>query len=194
MSKEELFNKLKENSIGPEKRIQKRFTKKSISKKVFLSLISLFIAISMTGCIKDNNTNSIFTDSAYFSIYDDYGYTDSELEDFGIDRLDKLLDDNNLNNYTKENRLREYNNTHDQYSMIEGLDESYVLSFYAVSSKESTEEFVKGLGYDSLNDYLEKHHYLKEDGKTNMRKWYRENTVNLAKLKNEEDSTKGMNK
>ena len=189
MSREELFNKIKENSIGSNKKSSNKFTKKSISKNIITTLMTVFIATSIVGCAKTDDVNSLMTEIEYYAVDEQYGYSETELKKYAMERLDAILEEHNLNDYTKDqDKLRDYNHTADEYSMINGLDDTYVYTFYSISNDRSVEEFVKGLGYTDFNDYLTKHNYLKEDGNINLRKWHQEHIINLAKIKSEEDA------
>lgn len=194
MTKEDLFKRMRENSIGSEKRTSNRFNRKRVFlKKTISAILSAVIAFSMIGCVKNDNSNQLESMIEYSQLYEDYGYTDQELCDYEIERLDSLLESNGMGEYTRdEDCLRNYDYTAEDYKSIEGLDDSYLYAMYLTANQQSVDEFSRALGYNDLNDYLESHGYVDDNGYIDGRKWYRDNIMDMAKIKYEEDNSKGM--
>lgn len=192
--KDNIFEKLKENSIGKEKRVKKEFKiKKGIVRAAAAVLVGFLMATSLTGCMAGKKSGYQIMQE-YEHINEDYGVTAGEISYYEKDRLYDLLDSNGITNYDEQNGTRKYHCTADEYATVKGLDESYIYTMYYTSSKEAALEMAKALGYSSLDDFLTESGYVGLDGKPDYFLWAAVDSINMAKEISANNNQKGVSK
>lgn len=183
---QELYEKLKNNSIGEEKISNSKRTRKQVLLRVSLTtLASVILMTSLVGCgyQKNNNYNQTNTTTESEYIFDDRGYTTGEITGFRKGRVYELMKDNGYQDYEVNNGMqRDYGLSVDQIKELSGLDESYMYGFYCVTTPNMAEKVAIALGYKNIDDYVIIHGYIDENGNPDYREWMhhdKENMVNL---------------
>ena len=159
-----IYVQLKENSIGPEKKC--KYNKKTVGtilKSSVLSLTALLCCSGIVGCKKHsmnqkptNNVDVTKNELSETEKSTKYNYTEREIKLYEKTRTLKLLESNNMNEYTfnEKTMRREYAYTATDYLKIIELDDTYLLGFYNLADTYTVTEVCKALGYENLNSYL----------------------------------------
>lgn len=187
---ETMYEKLKENSIGPQKKcLDKR-------KKVILNSSIAAIALIFTlTCSIGINKKIEKTISKISSNHDktssmsnvDYisGYRVYDVKTYSKLRVNDLLLQYNYTDYKVDNNRRVYNYTFSDYSKIEELNESYIYGFYNFTDFKTLDEVCISLGYSNFQDYLIKNSYVDEMGNVDLIKWENEQLIQMVNYMSE---------
>ena len=172
--KNNIFNNLKNKSIGNNKKVKANFikTKVLIGVSVLTTIATMLTACSINFSNEKEN-NSIGHQKIEY--LEENGITSTELISFEKLRTISLLNENNLNNYTETSAGRHYENTYTDYMKVSDLDDSYIHGFYLLSDDESVDEMCKGLGYSDFEDYMKKNNYVDENNNIDKEIWNYEN-------------------
>ena len=197
MDKESILEKMRNNSIGREKRTTNKFSKRKVILNVAMStILSIVLSVSMIGCAKEPTVEDKATiQQEYSQIYEDYGIQTRDIQPYEVERVENVLEDNGLIDYTmNEDNLRDYHYKAEDYAAIDVLDETYLRAFYSIASDESVDEMAKGLGYDNLNDYLSEKGFLYKNGKIDGQTWAAYDSIEMAKIMSQDQEVKGLNR
>lgn len=180
-----IFAKLKKNSIGVSKRVKnKRIKIKASLKRGVATFLSIMTVASMAGCglLKQYDPEKHKTSKSW-NITDTWnGYTYDEINNYEEARLDKVLSDYNMTDYTKNGYKRSYNYTAKDYMNVVELDETYMHGFYHMTDSYTVNQFCISQGYKNFEDYLGKNGYTNSDGKTDINKWIADDLEIMSKM------------
>lgn len=188
----DIYEKLKNNSIGEEKKSSnKRIKVQATLKKGIAAFLSVFAISSMVGCGMHVKSNDEKDNNSVVSLWDINGtwngYSYDQIVDFEENRVKEVLEINHMEDYTKEGHRRNYKYTADDYKKVIEFDESYIGGFYHLTDTYSLDQFCASRGYENFHDYLEKNGYTTEDGKDNLEKWQADNLEKISqKMKTRE--------
>lgn len=163
-----VFNKMKENSIGTTKKAKS--TRKRISvtlKKSVATMLTILTAATFVGC-NSKNKNKDYTKETYsinsMTLDDQFnGFTYDEIVSYEKNRVDELMTSYDLTDYTIINGKREYNYTVDDYKNMYALNDSYLRGFTYLTTDKTVNDITNVLGYENLADYMEKKGYKSDD-------------------------------
>jgi len=182
-----IFEKLKQKSIGKDKRVRNKRTKiKATLKKSVAVLVSVMSAATIVGCNlsnkKSNNSSKNETKIVQTVDKEWNGYTYYEITNYECNRLDETLSINGLTDYELNGGNRVYNYTANDYSKVHELNESYVRSFYLMTDSNTVDQFCISQGYQNFSDYMMKNGYTNSDGSNNISDWYENDLEVMSKI------------
>ena len=145
----ELLMKVKNNSIGTDKKTKLITKTKSISKKTLVVLMLSLVTLSTCAC---NNTNYNFS-------------RNHEIDSYRQSQFSILK-------YNLENNGMEFfqaNNSIEEYKLIQDLlNEDNIIFYYDALGSEECNKILQVLGYNDLNDFLIKKGYINEKGEPSL--------------------------
>ena len=180
---EDIYNRLKENSIGSDKICEDKRYKRQCKLNKTIALLMCTLAtcavvrsysksINMTPVnIHNEATVQIETDTYKPVYFIEYDYDIYEMTIIEMKRLDSLLEKSGLTEYTRDGKLRNYNYTVADYQKIEGLDESYISAFSCVANEKSLNEFLKVFGYENIESYVRSKGFVDNKGNVDITSW-----------------------
>lgn len=175
----EIYENMKKNSIGPDKKCKNIRIKKEAILKIALPIVmTTLITSCCTGLIKNHKEQR--NESSYS--YTLNGFTRGDITCYEQLRVNDLLLENGFIDYNVIDNKKDYKYTKEDYEKIEDLDETYLYGFYITTTKNTTDEVSKALGYNNLNDYLNQKGYIKEDNQIDMNKWINEDNEKISKI------------
>lgn len=172
---EKIYEKTKNNSIGPDKKAPAKRTKKSIATTISISLLIMTLAASGLAHYLGVSTKKTTIDNQptieieYKNEYN--GYKTREITTFARLRAIDFLKEHGITEYVTIEDRRDYKYSAEDYKKISELDESYLSALYTLTTPETFNEFLKALGYTNLDDFLISNNYLDSKGKASTRTW-----------------------
>ena len=164
MINKEDIEKIKNNSIGTEKKSKLVKYKKIIKKSILLSMITLLLIVCVCIC-KNNFINlNIEQEESISSTYEKLDY--NEIGTYILYTNDFIFED-----LEKYGILGKENVTPEDYKRIEGLNEDQLIYYYITYGKDASEKVVQALGYQEWDDFLQKNEHVNEKGEPDIAEW-----------------------
>lgn len=187
---EMMYEKLRENSIGPEKRCldkrKKVILNSSVAAITLIFTLTCFVGINKP--IEKVASKNLDTRDKVSSISNiDYisGYRVYDVKTYSKLRVNDLFLQYNYIDYKVDNNKRVYNYTFSDYSEVKELDESYIYGIYNFADSKTIDEVCISLGYSNFQDYLMKKGYVDELGNVDLIKWENEELIKMANYMSE---------
>lgn len=184
--KKQIFDNLKRNSIGNDKRsANKRYHKNLILKISLASIMITFLSACSTGISKEVNLNNeaIMEEN----ISKEYsGFSKDEVELAEVSNVTYLLKNRNMLdnfNYTEDGYEASY--TKEVYARINELDDSNLHGFYLFATKDTFNTILNSQGYKDINDFLITKGYIDNNGKPSLEMWEESSLEEMGKYMEE---------
>lgn len=179
---EKIYNKVKENSIGKEKKSSSKRLKRQVRFAVTTSALVATLAASFF--FSSQQQEEKVTPKEIQMEYD--GYDIGELSIYQGIRVFDLLDDYGFTDYDGSGYDRNYHYTAEDFKRLKGIDENYLYGFYCVTSVQNFKDVLSGaFDYDSFDHYLLDRNYVDEKGQPDIAKWSAASKQEMADILNE---------
>ncbi len=175
---QKIYKNMETNSIGSEKRCNKKIIKKNVKLNITLATLVGAIVVSGVVGLKIKNEKEFLSYNEYIQTeeyqekYGTYGYSQQEIINYAKEKSINLLEENNMTEDGKSSYgFKHYSYTIEDYKKIDKLDESYLLGFYEGTTQSTFNNILMSLGYNSLDDFLLQNNYVDKNGNPDIAEW-----------------------